>query len=157
MAIEIERKFLVKRIPLTEIRKSENVKQGYIINDKQKVVRVRMKGYNYFLTIKGNITGISRLEFEYPIPENDAEQIFKHLCGTKVIEKIRHYVEYEGHTWEIDEFQGLNEGLIVAEIELKTEMEKFELPDWIGNEVTNDPRYYNMNLNIFPYLRWRKK
>ena len=157
MAVEIERKFLVKKIPLKKIKQSEKIKQGYIVNDKEKVVRVRKKGSNHYLTIKGNTIGISRLEFEYLIPKKDAKNMFEHMCGSEVIEKIRHLVDHKGHTWEIDEFQGRNEGLIVAEIELKSEMEKFELPNWIDDEVANDPRYYNMNLKKNPYLYWQEK
>jgi adenylate cyclase len=156
VAVEIERKFLVKVIPSNEIIVSKNIKQGYIVNDKHQVVRVRKKGDEYFVTIKGNTIGLSRLEFEYPIPKEDADDMFKHLCGCDIIEKTRHYVHYAGHTWEIDEFHGRNQGLIVAEIELGSEREKFELPDWIGNEVTQDLRYYNMNLTTLPFLDWKK-
>ncbi len=156
MAVEIERKFLVKIIPSNKISFSKKIKQGYIVNDKHQVVRVRKKGDEHFVTIKGNTIGLSRLEFEYPIPKEDADDMFEHLCEHDIIEKTRHYVHHSGHTWEIDEFHGRNQGLIVSEIELGSEGEKFELPDWIGDEVTQDLRYYNMNLTTHPFLDWKK-
>jgi len=156
MAVEIERKFLVDTIPHDEISRSKMVKQGYIVNDERQVVRVRSIDDDHFLTIKGNTIGLSRLEFEYGIPKEDAKDMFEHLCGNSTIEKTRHYVEHEGHVWEIDEFHGKNQGLIVAEIELESEDESFQLPDWAGNEVSHDPRYYNMNLTTDPYENWKK-
>tara|TARA_Y100001970_G_C13603100_1_gene541181 strand:- start:35 stop:505 length:471 start_codon:yes stop_codon:yes gene_type:complete len=156
MAIEIERKFLVKKLPINKISISKNIKQGYIVNDMHKVIRVRSIANKYFVTIKGNTIGISRLEFEYPIPKKDAIDMFNHLCNPNIIEKTRHYVMHDENTWEIDEFHGLNQGLIVAEIELDSDDEKFKLPKWVGNEVTSDSRYYNMNLTTNPYLNWKK-
>jgi adenylate cyclase len=156
MAVEIERKFLVKTIPSKEISISREIKQGYIINEKHNIVRVRREDDNYFVTIKGNTIGITRLEFEYPIPRKDAEKMFNNLCGHNFIEKTRHYVHNAGHTWEIDEFHGKNQGLIVAEIELESEDETFQCPDWVGEEVSHDPRYYNMNLTTGPYENWKK-
>ena len=128
--------------------------QGYIINEKSKVIRVREKGDDYFLTIKGNNIGISRLEYDFPISKEDAKELIFHFCKTTLIEKTRHYIEHKGHTWEVDEFHGKNNGLIVAEIELESEDEKFEIPDWVGEEVTQDDRYYNMNLAIHPVTSW---
>ena len=154
MAIEIERKFLVKENPFHLEKKSLHIRQGYIVNDQKQVIRVREKGDEYFLTVKGNNIGISRLEFDFPISKEDAEELFKHFCKTAIIDKIRHYVEFEGHTWEVDEFHGDNEGLVVAEIELISENEDFAIPDWIGKEVTPDERYYNMNLATHPYKDW---
>ena len=156
MAVEIERKFLVKIIPSNKISVSKKIKQGYIVKEKHQVVRVRKKGDEHFLTIKGNTIGLSRLEFEYGIPKEDANDMFEYLCGNSTIEKTRHYVEHEGHVWEIDEFHGKNQGLIVAEIELESEDETFQRPDWIGDEVSHDPRYYNMNLTTDPYENWKK-
>ena len=156
MAIEIERKFLVKEKPFSIAKRSLKINQGYIINEKSKVIRVREKGDDYFLTIKGNNIGISRLEYDFPISKDDAEELIIHFCKTTLIEKTRHYVEHKGHTWEVDEFHGTNNGLIVAEIELESEDEKFEIPNWIGKEVTQDERYYNMNLVIHPYTSWEK-
>ena len=156
MAIEIERKFLVKEIPFAMAKKSLKINQGYILNEKSKVIRVREKGDDYFLTIKGNNIGISRLEYDFPISKDDAEELIIHFCKTTLIEKTRHYVEHKGHTWEVDEFHGTNDGLIVAEIELESEDEKFEIPNWIGQEVTQVERYYNMNLAVHPYTSWEK-
>ena len=154
MAIEIERKFLVKEKPFSTAKRSLKINQGYIINEKSKVIRVREKGDDYFLTIKGNNIGISRLEYDFPISKEDAKELIFHFCKTTLIEKTRHYIEYKGHTWEVDEFHGKNTGLIVAEIELDSEDEKFEIPDWVGEEVTQDDRYYNMNLAIHPFTSW---
>ena len=156
MPIEIERKFLVDSFPQNEILKSKMVKQGYLVNEKRQVIRVRSMNQHYFLTIKSNTKGLSRLEFEYQIPREHAMKMFKHLCGPSIIKKTRHYIKHEGHTWEIDEFHGKNEGLIVAEIELESEDEKFDKPYWVGDEVSNDPRYYNMNLMSNPYRNWNK-
>ena len=154
MAIEIERKFLVKERPFAMAKRSLKINQGYILNEKSKVIRVREKGDDYFLTIKGNNIGISRLEYDFPISKDDAKELIIHFCKTTLIEKTRHYVEHKGHTWEVDEFHGTNDGLIVAEIELESEDEKFEIPNWIGEEVTQDERYYNMNLAVHPYTSW---
>ena len=154
MAIEIERKFLVKEKPFSIAKRSLKINQGYIINEKSKVIRVREKGDDYFLTIKGNNIGISRLEYDFPISKEDAKELIFHFCKTTLIEKTRHYIEHKGHTWEVDEFHGKNNGLIVAEIELESEDEKFEIPDWIGEEVTQNDRYYNMNLAIHPFTSW---
>ena len=151
MAIEIERKFLVKEKPFSIAKRSLKINQGYIINEKSKVIRVREKGDDYFLTIKGNNICISRIEYDFPISKEDAKELIFHFCKTTLIEKTRHYIEHKGHTWEVDEFHGKNNGLIVAEIELESEDEKFEKPDWVGEEVTQDDRYYNMNLAIHPY------
>ena len=154
MAIEIERKFLVKRIPKNKIKYSHYIKQGYIFSDKQKVIRVRQKMDDFFITIKGNKTRLSRFEFEYKIPKNDANQLFKNFCEEKIIEKTRHYVEHKGHTWELDVFHDKNKGLIVAEIELESEDEAFYLPDWVDQEVTDQDKYYNMNLIKKPFKNW---
>jgi len=154
MAIEIERKFLVNSIPIKNIDISKRIKQGYIINNKEKTLRIRQSDDDYTITIKGKTTGISRLEFEYPIPKKDADIIFKHLCNGHIIKKTRHYVCHKSFTWEIDEFHDINHGLIVAEIELKHENEQFELPHWVGKEVTGDLKYNNVNLCTNPYEQW---
>ena len=154
MAIEIERKFLIKQKPFQMAKKSVKIRQGYILNEKAQVIRVREKGEEYFLTIKGNNIGISRLEYDFPITKEDAEELILHFCKTALISKTRHYVIHNGHTWEVDEFHGSNEGLIVAEIELEAEDESFDIPDWVGEEVTKDPKYYNMNLAMHPYTSW---
>ena len=154
MAIEIERKFLVTQNPLGLAKESVKIRQGYIVNERKQVIRVREKGENYFLTIKGNNIGISRLEYDFPISRKDAEELMLHFCKTTLISKTRHYVVHNGHTWEVDEFHSSNDGLIVAEIELKTEDENFDIPNWIGKEVTKDAKYYNMNLAMHPYTSW---
>jgi len=154
MAIEIERKFLVKETPFHLAKRSLRIRQGYIVNDQKQVIRVREKGDQYFLTLKGNNIGISRLEFDFPISKEDADELIKHFCQTALIDKTRHYVEHKGHTWEVDEFHGSNDGLIVAEIELETEDETFDIPDWAGEEVTSEEKYYNMNLATHPFKNW---
>ena len=154
MAIEIERKFIVKKIPNDEIKYSHYIKQGYIVSDMHKVIRVRKKQDDFFITIKGNKTGISRFEFEYKIPKKDADQLFKNFCKEGIIEKTRHYIEHKEHTWELDVFHGQNEGLVVAEIELESEEETFYLPNWVDKEVTNEEQYLNVNLMSNPYNMW---
>ena len=154
MAIEIERKFLVKNIPRHEIQYSHKIRQGYIAKNKDRVIRIRQKENDYFITIKGNKIGISRFEFEYPIPRNDGEILIENFCQEEVIEKTRHYVENKGLTWELDVFHGNNEGLIVAEIELMSEDQAFHIPSWIGREVTDKEKYYNMNLLEKPFKEW---
>ena len=155
MAIEIEKKFLIKHIPFNQVEYSHKITQGYILSDQKKVIRVREKNDEFFITIKGNNSGISRLEFEYKIPEKDANDLFQNFCEKGVIKKTRHYVHFKKHLWEIDEFHDQNEGLIVAEIELNSENEKFQIPNWIFKEVTTQSKYYNMNLIKNPYCNWR--
>ena len=154
MAIEIEKKFLIKHIPYNQIEYSHKITQGYIVRDQKKVIRVREKGDEFYITIKGNNIGISRLEFEYKIPEKDANDLFQNFCEKGVIKKTRHYVHFKKHLWEIDEFHDQNEGLIVAEIELNSENEKFQIPNWIFKEVTTQSKYYNINLIKNPYCNW---
>ena len=154
MAIEIERKFLVKNIPRREIQYSHKIRQGYIAKNKDRVIRIRQKENDYFITIKGNKIGISRFEFEYPIPRDDGEILLENFCQDEVIEKTRYYVESKGHTWELDVFHGNNEGLIVAEIELMSEDQAFHIPSWIECEVTDQSKYYNMNLLKNPFKEW---
>ena len=154
MAIEIERKFLVKNIPKNKIQYSHKIKQGYIAHNKDRVIRVRQKENDYFITIKGNKIGISRFEFEYSIPKVDAEILLENFCQDDLIEKTRHYIENKGHTWELDVFHGNNEGLIIAEIELESEDQVFHIPSWTDCEVTDQEKYYNMNLVENPYSMW---
>lgn len=146
MALEIERKFLVdeKKFPAQILINGEKISQGYLSVEPARTVRVRIKGERGFLTIKSANVGIVRQEFEYEIPLEDAEEILK-LCE-KVLEKVRYKVEYAGHIWEIDIFGGRLAGLILAEVELKTPKEILELPDWLGAEVSDNPRYFNSNL-----------
>tara|TARA_B100001142_G_C13914775_1_gene493078 strand:+ start:49 stop:513 length:465 start_codon:yes stop_codon:yes gene_type:complete len=154
MAIEIERKYLVKSPPLHLAEKRLHIKQGYIVNDQKQVIRIREKGDEYFLTIKGNQIGISRLEYDFPISKKDANELISNFCRDTIIEKTRHYLRFKDHIWEIDEFHKKNQGLVVAEIELNSENENFELPSWVEKEVTLEKKYYNMNLATNPYNNW---
>jgi len=158
MGIEIERKFLIAKGGLKEACRLDGegvpYAQGYLSRGTGRTVRIRIAGTAAFLTVKGPVTGISRAEFEYEIPINDARQMLM-LCDGPVIEKIRRKIPHCGHVWEVDEFMGENEGLTVAEVELATADEFIEIPSWIGKEVTGDPRYYNSNLTVHPYRLWR--
>jgi len=145
---ETERKFLVNEQVHQAIEKSEGkqIRQGYIMDGPDgKTVRVRTKGSKGFLTIKGKSVGISRSEYEYEIPLQDAESLLDQFCPVS-LSKVRYEVEVGGKTWEIDVFHGKLEGLMVAEIELESEDEAFELPEWAAEEVSHDPGYYNSNL-----------
>lgn len=153
MAIEIERKFLVVGTEW-ETATPTYYCQGYLNHDKNRTVRVRIAGQAAFLTIKGLSEGASRPEFEYPIPVDDAKQLLP-LCEQPLIEKNRRIIEHAGMRWEVDEFFGENQGLVVAEIELDSEEQQFELPTWAGEEVTEDARYYNSSLAQRPYSQWK--
>ncbi|HRE16204.1 MAG TPA: CYTH domain-containing protein [Rhodocyclaceae bacterium] len=152
MAIEIERKFLVTGSDWRTASPSRIV-QGYLNRDRARTVRVRIAGAEAWLTIKGQNVGASRAEFEYAIPLADAEALLA-LCDGPLIDKQRHRIPHGKHVWEVDEFFGDNAGLIVAEIELRHEDEAFARPDWLGEEVSNDPRYYNSSLATRPYSQW---
>ncbi|HEY8499428.1 MAG TPA: CYTH domain-containing protein [Clostridia bacterium] len=154
MAKEIERKFLVKNMSFKENSTGVLYLQGYMSTDSKVAVRVRTVGSKAYLTIKGMRSGISRLEYEYEIPYEDANEIMHNLCKKPIIKKYRYKVCYKGYTWEIDEFLDENEGLIVAEIELQSEEEQFPKPDFIGEEITYDFRYLNSNLVNRPYKTW---
>ena len=155
MALEIERKFLVNKEKWQNVFKPEGkaYEQGYIIMEPEKTIRVRMAGEEGFLTIKGKTTGISRAEYEYPIPKIEALELLEGFCNSK-IKKRRYEIQYKNHVWEIDEFLDENEGLIIAEIELQSEDEKFELPEWAEKEVSEDKRYYNSQLSTHPFKTW---
>ena len=154
MAVEIERKFLLKNDSWRDnVIGSHVLKQGYLASSPLPTVRVRISDDKAFLTIKGRTEGISRVEFEYEIPSNEAIEMLE-LSAQPPIEKTRYIVEANGHTWEIDVFEGSNAGLVLAEVELDNEDEKIELPDWIDIEVTSDPRYYNSALSKTPYSTW---
>ena len=155
MAQEIERKFLVTGDFSSHITRSERIVQGYICSERGKTVRVRIRGEQGYLTIKGpsDAKGLSRYEFECPLSLTDAEQLFQ-LCEPNAIDKVRHLVPVGRHVWEVDVFHGANEGLVVAEVELSAEDESFELPDWAGLEVTGDRRYYNSELTKHPFSTW---
>jgi CYTH domain-containing protein len=147
MASEIERKFLVKKEVWEEIKKPEpfDILQGYLTNEKEKTIRVRIKNKTAFLTIKGATEGITRQEFEYEIPLTDAQLLLKNFCS-KFINKKRYEIEHQGQLWEVDEFEHPNKGLILAEIELKHEAEKIVLPKWVDKEVSDNPEYFNSNM-----------
>ncbi|MBP8156641.1 MAG: CYTH domain-containing protein [Leadbetterella sp.] len=154
--IEIERKFLVNSNAFkTEAFTQNRIAQGYLSSVPGRTVRVRIKGNKGFLTIKGasNESGLSRFEWEKEIPVDEAKELLK-LCEKGIIDKTRFEVKIGNHTFEIDEFYGENEGLIIAEIELKSETETFEKPSWLGIEVTNDKRYYNSYLSQNPFMKW---
>lgn len=154
--IEIERKFLVTSNNFKEeaFRKTRII-QGFLNTDKERTVRVRLKGDRGFLTVKGlsSNDGLSRFEWETEIPETDAKSLLK-LCEKGVIDKVRHEIKADNHTYEVDEFFGDNEGLIIAEIELNHISEIFKKPLWLGEEVTGNEKYYNSQLSKQPYKTW---
>ncbi|EDZ61645.1 adenylate cyclase [Sulfurimonas gotlandica GD1] len=154
MALEIERKFLIDIDKLPILANGYDIKQGYIQTKDKTAVRVRVKGDEAFLTIKGESVGATRLEYEYAIPVVDANEMLDMLCGKPIIDKTRYLLKHKNHLWEIDIFHKENEGLIVAEVELESEDESVELPEWIVKEVTEDARYYNSNLLEHPYSQW---
>jgi adenylate cyclase len=156
MGIEIERKFLLAGEGWRGLGEAVLLRQGYLSLDPARVVRVRIEGERAFLTIKGKSQGATRGEWEYPIPVPEAAELLDTLCQAPLIEKYRHRIAFGAHTWEIDEFLGANAGLVVAEIELSSETEAFDKPDWIGAEVTHDARYFNSNLIRHPYSAWKE-
>ena len=155
MGFEIERKFLVHKDKwnLVSKQKKDFYRQGYLFSDSNKTIRVRQTNDKGFITIKGASIGLTRPEFEYEIPREDAEQLLNKFCVFELI-KVRYKIVYKNKVWEVDEFLGDNLGLIVAEIELKHENEQFEMPDWIASEVTDDNKYYNSCLAKTPYCNW---
>jgi CYTH domain-containing protein len=154
MAQEIERKFLIRSDAWrASARAGTPYQQGYLSNTKACTVRVRLAGTRGYLTVKGTTVGATRDEFEYEIPAADARHMLEHLCDASIV-KTRYVVPFEGHDWEVDEFGGANAGLLVAEIELADEAESFAQPDWVGEEVTHDPRYFNANLVRSPWRSW---
>ena len=155
--IEIERKFLVNSdLYKKEAFNKSRIVQGFLNTDKARTVRVRIKGDDGFLTIKGESSsnGLSRFEWEKQIPLSDAENLLK-ICEKGVIDKIRYEVKLGNHIFEVDEFYGDNEGLIIAEVELANESDIFEKPHWLGKEVTGDIKYYNSQLSKQPYKTWQ--
>ena len=155
MAIEIERKFLVNKDKWNEQSKGKGVfyRQGYILIDPAKTIRVRVGADKGFITIKGASVGASRPEYDYEIPAQDAMEMLDNFCASDV-SKTSYKLTYGGKLWEVDEFTGKNEGLIIAEIELRDEQEAIDLPDWIEQEVTDQEKYYNSNLSVKPYNSW---
>jgi adenylate cyclase len=155
VAREIERKYLVSGEEWRgETVASHRFRQGYLSTVKERTVRVRVVGDTGLLTVKGITIGATRAEFEYEIPVADAATMLDELCERPLIEKTRHIVVHGGVTWEIDEFAGENEGLIVAEVELDREDQELVNPGWVAAEVTDDPRYFNSNLTKLPFTRW---
>jgi adenylate cyclase len=154
MGTEIERKFLLRDDTWKAGARGKPYRQGYLSAAVERNVRVRIAGDDAWLTVKGRAHGLTRLEFEYPIPLADARRMLDELCLEPLIEKTRYVVVHSGLTWEIDEFAGDNAGLVVAEIELDDEAQEIELPPWVGREVTGDPRYLNSNLVEKPYRTW---
>ncbi len=156
MGTEIEKKFLIINDDWRSLGTGESYCQGYLNAEKGRTVRVRIINDHGILTIKGPNVGGTRLEYEYDIPINEAREMLYELCHKPLIEKTRYKIPFEGFIWEVDQFTGENEGLIFAEIELSYEGQKFEKPPWIGEEVTDDSRYYNANLVNNPYSKWKK-
>jgi adenylate cyclase len=155
MAVEIERKFLVKNEQWRESVIAETrLRQGYLTTGEGGTVRVRIDGERAYLTIKGATVGIRRFEFEYEIPLPDAELLLEQVALKPQVEKIRYQVRCGKHVWDLDRFLGENQGLVLAEIELEAENEAFELPGWAGEEVSDDPRYHNSNLVTHPFREW---
>ncbi len=153
MAVEIERKFLViSNDWKPAVVDSKVCRQGYLVTDAHKTVRIRVMGDEGYLTVKGATDGFSRMEFEYEIDLADAQYMLL-LCD-QLVEKTRHYIEHDGLTWELDVFEGLNAGLVMAEVELESETQTFEKPNWAGEEVSGDERYFNGYLSKHPFTRW---
>lgn len=155
MGIEIERKYLINYEKWQKVKKplGQAFRQGYILTDPTKTIRVRLTETSGYLTIKGLSMGATRPEYEYDIPISDAEELLDNFSISE-LSKIRYKIAFENKVWEVDEFLGDNTGLIIAEIELKSEDEHFKCPDWIDKEVTGDEKYYNSNLTITPYNNW---
>ena len=156
MALEIERKYLIDLGKIGTLENGIRIKQGYLSTDKNAVVRVRVKNDKAYLTIKGSNSGIARLEFEYEIPLNEANEMLEKLCQKPVIDKTRYLIKHDIHTWEVDIFYGDNEGLVVAEVELSSEDEHINLPIWVKEEVSHDDRYFNSNLMKLPFKDWEE-
>ena len=154
MGVEIERKFLVQGEAWKALADPVFFRQGYLSSHHERTVRVRIEGDRAVMTIKGKNVGATRGEWEYPIPVQDAAELLDGLCEQPLIEKYRRKIAVGAHVWEVDEFLGANAGLVVAEIELAAEDETFDLPEWVGDEVTGDARYYNSNLIRHPFSDW---
>lgn len=154
MGKEIERKFLVAGTEFKSMAKGVRYRQGYLSTVKERTVRVRTIDDKGFLTIKGITVGATRAEYEYEIPAREADELLTNLCEKPLIEKNRYKIKTGEVTWEVDEFFGDNDGLVVAEVELKSEDQTFDKPAWIGAEVSGDPRYFNSNLTRHPFKNW---
>lgn len=156
MPLEIERKFLLKSDEWRRLGETKFYRQGYLLIDKNRTIRIRTIEEKAFITIKGASAGISRSEFEYEIPIEDARLILETLCEKPLIEKCRTKIDMNGIVWEVDEFNNDNVGLVIAEVELKDEDQKIVLPDWIGEEVSGNSMYNNTYLVKHPYKDWKK-
>lgn len=154
MAIEIERKFLVIRHKLPALQNGTLIQQAYIPTTNNTTVRIRLAGEQALLTIKTRAINLTRLEYEYSIPVADAREILDEVCSAHLVEKQRYLVQHAGLTWEVDVFQGSNDGLIVAEVELEQEDQRVDLPPWAGEEVSHDLKYNNRSLATSPYNSW---
>ncbi|MES2319501.1 MAG: CYTH domain-containing protein [Pseudomonadota bacterium] len=154
MGVEIERKFLLQGQAWRALGQPVLLRQGYLSSDPERTVRVRVEGGQGSMTIKGKSVGATRGEWEYPIPLADANELLERLCQQPIIEKYRRRIEVAGNVWEVDEFLGVNQGLVVAEIELASEAQPFDKPDWIGAEVTDEARYFNSSLIRHPFSAW---
>jgi CYTH domain-containing protein len=156
MAIEIERKFLVKKESWRALTgPGQEMQQGYILNASAASVRVRVAGEDAWLTVKGRAIGATRREYEYPIPVTDAREMLQSFCAAaELVTKTRFRVPWAGHTWEVDVFAGENHGLVVAELELESEDQVFEIPPWVGADITHDHRYLNASLSQRPWRQW---
>lgn len=154
MGVEIERKFLLKGDAWRSLGQPVLLRQGYLSSQPERVVRVRTEGDKGTITIKGKNSGAARAEWEYEIPLIDANELLDRLAEQPLIEKYRRRIDFAGNVWEVDEFLGENQGLMFAEIELGSENQQFDKPEWIGEEVTHDRRYYNSSLVSLPYSKW---
>jgi len=155
--IEIERKFLVKSFDFLKYGIPHKIRQGYICTDKERVIRVRIKDRQAFLTLKTASVGFARYEFEYEIPLADAELMLSKMCQKPIISKTRFCLTHKGKKWDIDVFNDENEGLVIAEIELKDADEQFDIPPFIDKEVTSDARYYNSYIAQKPFNTWKQE
>ena len=149
MGKEIEKKYLLKNDSWRSLSKGTTCRQGYLNSSRERTVRIRIIDDRGFLTVKGITRDAERMEYEYEIPMIEAETMLNTLCEKPLIEKIRYRIEYRGFVWEVDEFLGSNKGLVLAEVELKSKAQHFEKPEWIGEEVTEDPKYFNSNLLVY--------
>jgi len=154
MGREIERKFLVCNNSYRLNSEAVFYKQAYFRSTSDYSIRIRIIGEKGFINIKGSVSGATRLEYEYQIPLEDAQLMIIDFCDNSIIEKYRYRISHDGFIWEVDEFIGANSGLVIAEIELTDEKQHFSLPDWVGDEVTGNPKYYNSNLVKFPFSNW---
>jgi len=154
MAQEIERKFLPKNDAWRGLAVGTFYRQGYLSTTKERTVRIRTIKDQGYLTVKGAAKGAVRAEYEYEIPIKDANEMLDRLCERPIIEKERYEIDHKGLIWVVDEFHGENKGLILVEVELSHEDQEIDMPPWVGKEVTGDPKYFNANLIVSPFVRW---